>query len=96
MDAHTTDVVFRRWPDGSVIALFPGESWDCSGRFCASFEHVGQHGGADYAGCIARSKPASAAEYAALKRELEGEPYGYRLRVLKRASAKHRRARKAA
>lgn len=89
----TTDVIFRRWPDGSVVALFPGESWDYAGYFCASFEHVGQHGGADYQRVIARTKPASAHEYARLRRELEAEPYNYHLRVLQRATAAHRRQR---
>ena len=41
-------VIFRRWKDepNSVIALFPRID---SGRgLCSSYEHIGQHGGADY------------------------------------------------
>ena len=53
-------VVFRKWHthgygDG-VIALFP--DWIVS--FCGnvnSFEHVGQHGGADYAAIIRQTRP---------------------------------------
>jgi hypothetical protein len=82
-----TIVVFRKWyrtSDGSgIIALFPAEDW--GGGLCSSFEHIGQHGGADYAGVIARTKAASPDEYADLKRELESSPYRYVLDVRKRA-----------
>lgn len=78
-------VVFRKWKEGGqVIALFPDERnvqvdkpW-----LCESYMHVGQHGAADYAGVVQASEPATEAEYASLRRELEG--LGYRLKVLKR------------
>ncbi len=57
-DKEKTLVVFRRWPksDGkTVLALFPEveHRWP----YCSSYEHVGQHGGADYRSCIARTNP---------------------------------------
>jgi hypothetical protein len=83
-----TRVIFRKWyrqQDGTgVIALFPDDAWNRSGM-CASYEHVGQHGGADLAGVISRTKPASPDEYAALKRELERPPYDYVLTVIRRS-----------
>lgn len=86
-----TVVVFRKWPKsegGTVLALFPYEQ--ASHGLCSSYEHVGQHGGADYAGCIGRTKPAKPEEYAALKRELESAPYHYQLDVRKRVKySKH-------
>jgi len=55
-----TIVVFRRWRKSqvasqSVIALFPAieHIWP----LCSSYEHVGQHGGADYIGVIAITEP---------------------------------------
>lgn len=84
-----TPVVFRRWPDGSIIALFPTIPSDYAGAFCSSYEHIGQHSGADYAGVISRTTPASAKEYAALKAELESAPYGYRLKVCQRRTSEH-------
>ena len=82
-------VIFRKWYrrcDGTgIIALFPAEDWDRAGTLCTSYEHVGQHGGADYAGVISRTRPATPDEYAALARELEAAPFGYRLIVRKRA-----------
>lgn len=51
-------VVFRVWPNGDVIALFP--AWWAGGDCCQSYEHVGQHGAANYAYIISRTRPASA------------------------------------
>jgi hypothetical protein len=76
-----TLVVFRRWGNGDIIALFPTFR---DRTYCESFEHVGQHGLAYYSGVISMTKPALPEEYAALKRELESAPYHYVLRVIKR------------
>jgi hypothetical protein len=80
-----TVVIFRKWSKkegGGILALFPYEQ--ASPRFCSSFEHIGQHGGADLLGCIQRTKLATQEEYTSLKRELESAPYRYRLEVRKR------------
>ncbi len=50
-------VLFRVWPKsegGGVIALFPTIPEDRHGNLVSSFEHVGQHGGADLHGMIQR------------------------------------------
>lgn len=82
MTEPRTRVVFRKWSDGQVIALFPGdETFKLSrGHFCGSYQHIGQHSEADTS-LIQLLKPAAPEEYADLKAELEGEPYGYRLAV---------------
>lgn len=80
-------VIFRVWrgEGGGVIALFPELiEYVRSGQHCTCYEHVGQHGTADYAGVISRTRPAKPKEYADLKRELEAAPYHYRLIVRKR------------
>ena len=84
-----TVVVFRVWKDrpGGVLALFPELPSDYAGLLCESYEHVGQHGGADYAGCIARTRPARPDEYTDLAHELTGR--GYDLRPIRRASHHH-------
>jgi hypothetical protein len=93
-----TKVIFRKWKDdghGDIIALFPELPSDLHGVYCDSYEHVGQHGGADYYGVIKMTKLATPAEYASLKDELEG--MGYELEVLKKASyASHELRRKSA
>lgn len=73
-----TRVIFRRWPDsdgGDVIALFPDEAFDMAGRYCTSYQHVGQHGAADFAGVMGVTRAATAAEAADLRAELEGMGY---------------------
>lgn len=66
-------VVFRRWKEGGVIALFPDQP---EGRgLVNSYEHVGQHGAADYHGVVRDTKPAKPAEYRGLLRELKNIGY---------------------
>ena len=80
-DTDKTKVVFRKYKDGSILALFPHERWDLT-NFVSSYMHMGQHGGADYNGCIKDTKPAIQIEYKDLFNELEG--IGYNLKVIKR------------
>jgi hypothetical protein len=82
-----TVVIFRVWKDdGSVIALFVEVPADLQGKFCNSYEHIGQHSGADFNGVCEGTRPATPAEFASLKRELESNPYCYRLKVLDEAN----------
>jgi hypothetical protein len=60
MNEEKTIVVFRRWRATrvdmqSVIALFPEVEgvWP----YCSSYEHIGQHGAADYTGVIDATRP---------------------------------------
>jgi hypothetical protein len=91
MSPDTTLCIFRRWRGGqkTVIALFPYDPHDYTGIYCSSYEHTGQHGGADPAGVIRRTRPASLGEpdVAALRRELESEPFRYRLEIRKKCPA---------
>jgi hypothetical protein len=84
MDAEKTVVIFRVWPDGQTMALFPEDPSDVAGYFCSSYMHLGQHSGADYQGCVKATRPATPEEYADLKAELEG--IGYNLDVKRRAT----------
>ena len=38
-----TTVIFRKWNDGSVIAVFPYIPAGRDGAYPQSYEHVGQH-----------------------------------------------------
>ena len=85
MKEEITRVVFRKWgpgKGGGILALFPEIPADVPGNHCQSYEHIGQHGAADYALCIGKTKPASPGEYADLKEELE--KIGYHLDVVAR------------
>lgn len=79
-DSYITDVVFRKFKDGEIMALFPYEIE--TGRFVLSYQHIGQHSGADYNHFILGTEPATPEQYADLKKELEN--IGYNLRVIKR------------
>ncbi len=69
-------VIFRK-DKTSVFALFPYIIHQ--GYFVVTYEHIGQHSGADYNHCINTSRPARPKEYEPLKKELES--IGYNLLV---------------
>ena len=78
-----TKVIFRKWKDGTIDALFPELADDIQGIFCVCYTRIGQHGGADYHGVIGRTKLASEPEYKSLYNELTR--IGYDLQVIKNA-----------
>ena len=82
-----TKVVFRKWKNGDIIALFPDEPWNRNGHMTTSYMHIGQHGAADYAGVIAETSPAQENEYRNLLNELKTTGYTY-LRIVQRARPK--------
>jgi len=77
-------VIFRKYPDGDVIALFPDIPADEFGFDVLSYMHVGQHGAADYGLVISMTKPATFEEFRALKDELTER--GYNLSIRQRRS----------
>ena len=52
----SVDVIFRKWNDGSIMALFPHcvENYD---GCVLSYERIGQHSLADYRHCIRSTIP---------------------------------------
>ena len=62
-------IVFRKFRDGDVIALFPDDI-DTFSRTVTSYQHIGQHGGADYSHVISITKPATKREFKPLLDEL--------------------------
>ncbi len=75
-----TLVIFRKWSNGDIIALFPLEPCDNAGIYCSSYERVGQHHCS--ATDLPNTEPATPGEYASLLRELRS--IGYVLRIGKR------------
>jgi hypothetical protein len=95
MQKETDVVVFRRWKScGSLIALFPEIPSDLYGRYCEAYEHIGQHGGADFHGVIQHTVPVRPEECADLAEELTR--IGYHLRPIRRASWRHHEKRRQA
>lgn len=68
-------VVFRKFPEGEIIALFPNEKVDLKGNI-NSYQHIGQHGGASPE-LVRELKKATPKEYRELKQELIS--IGYKL-----------------
>ena len=86
-------VIFRRWRSkpSTVIALFPEIDVGVTKtgvKLCRSYEHVGQHGRANYEMVIHDTRAAKPEEYANLKAELN--TIGYVLNVVKHKSEQFR------
>jgi len=71
----TTKVIFRKFKDGEVIAIFPNELYDWINKDLVwSYMHIGQHGAASKS--LAEEKEiALPEEYANLQEELESIGY---------------------
>ena len=78
-DEQETKVVFRKFKNGEIIALFP--ELKEAGGMIMSYMHIGQHGPASTA-IVNDTKLATAQEFGPLFMELEA--IGYRLAVRKR------------
>ena len=76
-------VIFRKFKNGEIIALFPEIAGNMDPSTMMSYQHVGQHGAAD---CIGSTKLATPDEYSDLAKELE--TIGYVLKVCKKATYK--------
>jgi len=90
-DTEPTKTIFRCWPDGNVLALFPRQAGTNDASTCGSYEHVGQHGAADAFHVMQTTRPAAPTEYADLLAELES--IGYRVKVAARCHSSDRRER---
>jgi len=66
----STTVVFRRFKEGDVVALFPDIPFDAQGNV-ASYSHIGQHAAADYNIILDKTVPATYLEYRLLLVELK-------------------------
>ena len=86
-----TKVIFRKFENGDVIALFPQEPATSDGWECMSYMHVGQHGSADPF-VVRNTKVATPKEYAPLVSELLS--LGYRLDIRKRFASTDYKIRK--
>ena len=89
-----TKVIFRKFDDGDVIALFP----ELCGTYkywsdCLSYMHVGQHGAASV-DIVYDTTLATPQEYQDLYAELSNPPYNYDLKVSKKFTRKDYLARK--
>lgn len=81
-----TKVIFRKYPNGDIIALLPELAGDNNwSDTCMSYMHVGQHGVANYSGVMKTTLPASTEEAEDLHKELT--LLWYNLRSMKRQTS---------
>ena len=89
-DEQETPVLFRV-SDGEVTAVFPTDPATVYGYEMTCYAHVGQHSACSYEWYLT-TRAATPAEYRALRAELEGAPFGYRLKIYRRIHTKLRDA----
>ena len=65
-----TRVIFRKFSEGDIIALFPRIPGTLDYGSCAAYQHIGQHSSVDCQSVITYSKPAKPEEYRDLMEEL--------------------------
>lgn len=91
-----TKVIFRKWKDGEIIALFPEDLGTNSPYTCACYQHTGQHGACD-PGIVSDTKLATPDEYRDLRHELENlHPEPYDLQIIQKVTRRHLETRRAA
>lgn len=78
-------VVFRKFKDGEIIALFPNLKFDNAGNIC-SYMHIGQHGGASPL-LVNNTKLATPEEYKPIYNELL-QYWGNSMKICKRITRK--------
>ena len=83
-DSEITKVVFRKYKDNDIIAIFPEEPGNMDKHTCMSYMHIGQHGACNPS-IISDTTLASKEEFQELKNELES--IGYNLVVISRISS---------
>lgn len=81
-DNFRTPVVFRKFKEGDIIALFTEDKYNEHSGLIMSYQHIGQHGSADYSCVIMKTLPAKEQEYFDLYQELTS--LGYDLRIIKK------------
>ena len=74
------EVVIRRFKEGDLIAIFPYQISDYRGNV-NSYQHIGQHSGADLS-IIHNTKPVKEADAQCLLKELKD--IGYNVKVVQR------------
>ena len=82
-----TKTIFRKFPEGDIIALFPEIPGTNQYWTCQSYQHIGQHGACDTIHITMITKPTTKEESAGLFNELKR--IGYDMKVIKRFRYSH-------
>ena len=88
MEKQVLKVVFRKFNDGEVIALFPEIKFGCPHYEIMSYMHIGQHGEVDHHAVVEQTKLATEEEYQTLLNEIKNIYYDYDIKVMKKLNVK--------
>ena len=88
MEKQILKVVFRKFNDGEVIALFPDIKFGCPYYQIMSYMHIGQHGEVDHHAILEQTKLATEEEYQALLNEIKSIYRDYDIKVMKKLNVK--------
>ena len=87
MKNKTLNVIFRKFKNGEVIALFP-QFTNKRNYKIESYMHVGQHGEVDHHAVIQQTKPTKEEEYRTLLNEIKSIYHDYDIKVMKKLIVK--------
>ena len=88
MKKETLQVVFWKFDNGEVIALFPQIKFGCPRYEIMSYMHIGQHGEVDHHAVIQQTKLATENEYQSLLNEIKSIYHEYDIKVMKKLNVK--------
>ena len=88
MEKQVLKVVFRKFDNDEVIALFPEIKFGCPHYEIMSYMHIGQHGEVDHHAVVEQTKLATEEEYQTLLNEIKNIYYDYDIKVMKKLNVK--------
>ena len=88
MKKELLKVVFRKFNNGEVIALFPEIKFGCPHYEIMSYMHIGQHGEVDHYAVVEQTTLATEEEYQALLNEIKSIYHDYDIKVMKKLVVK--------
>ena len=88
MEKQILKVVFRKFNDGEIIALFPQIKFGCPHYEIMSYMHIGQHGEVDHHAILEQTKLATEEEYQTLLNEIKNIYHDYDIKVMKKLNVK--------
>ena len=88
MEKQILKVVFRKFNDGEIIALFPQIKFGCPHYEIMSYMHIGQHSEVDHHAVVEQTTLATEEEYQALLNEIKNIYYDYDIKVMKKLVVK--------
>ena len=88
MKKELLKVVFRKFNDGEIIALFPDIKFGCPHYEIMSYMHIGQHTEVDHHAILEQTKLATEEEYQTLLNEIKNIYHDYDIKVMKKLNVK--------